>query len=148
MRDGVEELVCKVGTPWVTTSSSFIGENPNEQDEKKRKMIKFWPVRNDPLMSNTPLKHIRKWRANTDMQPVVDMQNLLNYLCKYCTKPEIPSTALLDMIGILEKYDEAEGSRGVAKLYTKSINKCHARDYCAQEVAHHLLKLHGYHCSQ
>ena len=69
---------------------------------------------------------------------------LLNYLTKYLTKAEITSA---DMAGVVDTVLRSDPTAKASSVYIKLLNRSHNRDYSAQEVAHHVLKLPGYHCS-
>ena len=84
------ELVCKTGAPWVTCEKSHFAK---DRDKK----WKWFPRRNDPYLNNVPTKHYTTWRANSDIQPVIDKWALQKYLCKYVTKNKTHSGNLTDI---------------------------------------------------
>ena len=93
-RDGGEK--CKVGAPWTTSTRARIAI---------RKKYEFVPQRNDPLLNNVPRVHYTAWRANSDMQPVLSMHALLNYLSKYLTKAEMSSEEMRGVVHTVLRND-------------------------------------------
>ena len=127
---------CKNGAPWQTVARSrFV---------VRRKKIEFAPQRNDPLLNNVPRRHFVNWRANSDVEPVISIHALLWYLTKYLTKAEVTSE---DMKGTVDSVLKSDPDASAASVYIKLLNKTHSRDYSAQEVTHHVLKLPGVHCN-
>ena len=108
--------------------------------------LEFVPVRNDPLMNGMPKKHFLKWRANADIRPVFSMRSLERYLSKYLTKAE---SATDELRGVTEAVTRTKDpSAKASSAYIKALNKAHCRDYSAQEVTHHILKIPGYQCAK
>ena len=132
---------CKNGAPWNRGSSARFVESERNKGE-----LEFVPIRNDSLMNGIPKKHFVKWRANADMRPVFSMRALDRYLTKYLTKAETPTDELRGITDLLSKTKGPDAKASSA--YIKALNKAHNRDYSAQEVTHHLLKLPGSHCTR
>jgi hypothetical protein len=78
------------------------------------------------------------WRANVDMQPVLDREAALKYISKYASKPEAQSesyhAALKDFCSRLPRGLPAE--RAAQSLFARIAA---GRDISAQEAIHLLL---------
>ena len=58
----------------------------------KIKNVKYKPFvvlkRNDPRLSRHNRIQLQRWRANIDIQPIIDSNACLEYISKYATKAE------------------------------------------------------------
>ena len=72
-----------------------------------------------------------------DCAPVCYLGALFQYLTKYVAKCEQSTDALREVMATLSRESDARPSA----IFTKALNKMHTRDYSAQEVTHHLLKI-------
>ena len=83
----------------------------------------FAAVRNDPWLNQHAKIVLLAWRANVDMQPVLDREAAMKYISKYASKPEALSdsyhAALKDFCSRLPRGLPAE--RAVQSLF------CHRR---------------------
>lgn len=142
LRKGRQE--CKKGAPWTTTNRSKFAPHPKRAGE-----LCFLARHNDPLLNPLPRRHFRQHRANTDLKPILSMQALENYITKYCTKMEPAPDELGRRVGDLMKQEGGAEKRASA-TYIKVLNKVksHNRDWSAQEIMFHLLKIPGVECTQ
>ena len=136
VKNGVE--TCKAGAPWPCSSEPRFAM---ATDGGRAGELEFIPLRNDGLMNNKPKRLFRRWRANADLKPIVSMRGLERYLTKYLTKPEKETKDLRELTATVSRFkgDDAKAS----SVYIKRLNCLTSRDYSAQEIMHHLLKIPG-----
>ena len=98
----------------------------------------FAAVRNDPWLNQHAKLVLLGWRANVDMQPVLDREVAITYIAKYASKPETLSesyhSALNDFCTRLPAGLPAESA--VQRLFARMAAD---RDISAQEAVHLLL---------
>ena len=98
----------------------------------------FLPVRNDPWLNQHSKPILLAWRANQDLQPVLDRVAAIKYVSKYASKPETASDSYTQALGTfccrLPRHAPAE--RAAQSLFAKMAAD---RDISAQEAAHLLL---------
>ena len=96
--------------------------------------------RNDPRLNNHQQLQLQGWRANCDMQVVIDHYACVEYLTKYAAKGEPRSPMLKQAFNsIVENVDNnSDPHRAIKKVVMKTLGE---RDYAAQETMHHLLSL-------
>ena len=87
---------------------------------------------------------LQGWRANCDIQVVIDHYACVEYLTKYAAKSE-PKSLLVKQAfnSVMQKVDvNTDPQRAMRKIIMKTLGE---RDYAAQETMHHLfsLKLHS-----
>ena len=100
--------------------------------------------RNDARLNNHQQIMLQNWRANCDIQVVIDHYACLEYLAKYAAKGE-PRSPLLKQVfnSIVQSADQnSDPHKAIKKVIMKTLGE---RDYAAQETMHHLLssKLHS-----
>ena len=87
------------------------------------------------------------WRANTDLQPVLDRVAAIRYISKYVSKPETASesywSALRDFCSRIPEDQPAENA--VQRLFARMAAD---RDISAQEAVHLLLSKQLVGCSR
>ena len=96
--------------------------------------------RNDSRLNNHQQLQLQGWRANCDIQVVIDHYACVEYLTKYAAKGEPRSPVLKQAFNsILQNVDNnTHPHRAIKKVVIKSLGE---RDYAAQEIMHHLLSL-------
>ena len=125
---------CRFHFPYPVTAEprAFI----NRVGGKPRKT--FAAIRNDPWLNQHSKIILLAWRANVDMQPVLDREAASKYISKYASKPEAQSesyhAALKDFCSRLPRGLPAE--RAVQSLFARMAAD---RDISAQEAIHLLL---------
>lgn len=85
------------------------------------------------------------WRANTDIQGIVSLPAVLNYIAKYATKGEPRSKTMEEL---LRKALSGENDSTVTAMQKLFIQTCSERDYSAQETFHILMGWTLYHSSR
>ena len=96
--------------------------------------------RNDSRPNNNQRLQLQSWRANCDIQVVIDHYACVEYLTKYAAKGE-PSTPILKAAFttiINNAPSNSNPHRAFKKIVMKTLGE---RDYAAQETMHHLLSL-------
>jgi hypothetical protein len=105
-------------------------------DSEARK--RFAPTRNDAWLNQHSKAVLLGWRANVDLQPVLDRMAAIRYISKYASKPETVSdsycSALVDFCSRLPEDQPAENA--VQRLFARMAAD---RDISAQEAVHLLL---------
>ena len=96
---------------------------------------KFAAIRNNPWLNQHSKLVSLGWRANVDMQPVLDQEAAIAYISKYASKPKVLSTshhaALTNFCTHLPQDSPAE--HAVQRLFTRMAAN---RDISTQEVVH------------
>ena len=88
------------------------------------------------LNSNQRIQ-LQGWRANRDIQIIVDYHACVEYLTKYASKPEQNSTVVRQTLSnILKSTTTSQTDKIMKKLMMKVLGE---RDFSAQETMHHLL---------
>ena len=102
--------------------------------------------RNDPRINSHNRTMLQYWRANVDMQIIVDVEACARYMAKYAAKAEQKSKAL-DAIfkSCVNSITETGNSHKV--LRSAMLRAVGERDFSSQETAHMLLSLPLYSCS-
>ena len=107
----------------------------------------FAAHRNDPWLNQHSKLVLLGWRANVDMQPVLDREAAITYIAKYASKPETLSesyhAALNGFCSRLPAGLPAESA--VQRLFARMAAD---RDISAQEAVHLLLGDHLVGCSR
>ena len=96
--------------------------------------------RNDSRLNNHQQLQLQGWRANCDIQVVIDLYACVEYLSKYAAKGEPRSPVLKQAFNTIVKNvdNSTDPRRTIKKVVMKSLGE---RDYAAQETMHHLLSL-------
>ena len=96
--------------------------------------------RNDTRLNNHQQLQLQGWRANCDIQVVIDHYACVEYLTKYAAKSEPRSPLLKQAFNSVDRNVDvnSEPRRVIKKIVMKSLDE---RDYAAQETMHHLLSL-------
>ncbi len=96
--------------------------------------------RNDPRVNNNQQLQLQGWRANCDIQVVIDHYACVEYFTKYAAKGE-PKTPMLKAAFrkiVNNVPSNSNPHKVIKKIVMKTIGE---RDYAAQETMHHLLSL-------
>ena len=115
-----------------------------EEINSKKNGKQFRPTivlkRNDSRVNRHQRLQLQSWRANCDIQPIIDNNACLEYLAKYASKSENISDVARDaFVSVVENLKGTEQMRSIMqKLMIKAVGE---RDFSAQEVMHHILSL-------
>lgn len=101
--------------------------------------MKVVTKRNDNRLNNHQRLQLQGWRANCDIQVIIDCHSCLEYIAKYASKAEkISSVAKEAFTSILcESWNQNSGKSTLRKLMMKAVGQ---RDMSIQEVMHHILQ--------
>ena len=122
-------------------------DSPTVSNETNPKWQTYAAARNDSLLNTYNPAFIMGWVANTDVSLCTDQKAVLHYIAKYCSKAEIKSAKLQDMVKDL--LPKISSKAPMLSLATRLMNKLIGeRDYSAQEVCHLLLGLNLTECSR
>jgi len=96
--------------------------------------------RNDSRLNNHQRLQLQGWRANCDIQLVVDYQACVEYLAKYAAKSETRSHMLKNTFSAIVQNSQsnADATTMIKKTVMKTLGQ---RDFPAPETMHHLLSL-------
>ena len=96
--------------------------------------------RNDSRVNRRQRLLLQSWRANCDIQPIIDYNACLEYLAKYASKAEKISDVARDaFVSVFENLKGNEQMRSVIqKLMIKAVGE---RDFSVQEMMHYILSL-------
>ena len=102
--------------------------------------------RNDPRLNSHNRLMLQNWRANVDLQVIVDMTACARYMAKYVSKCEPHSKAMdaiyANCVGKLNSHSNPLTAFGKAMIQVVG-----ERDFGAQETAHILQSLPLYSCT-
>ena len=96
--------------------------------------------RNDPRLNSHSRLLLQNWRANVDLQVVVDVHACARYMAKYVAKAEPRSRTVSDIFTSCVQSCPQDGDSRAA-LRRAMIRAVGERDFSAQETAHMLLSL-------
>ena len=115
-------------------------EKINTSGDDNHYRAKIVTKRNDSRLNNHQQLQLQGWRANCDIQVVIDHYACVEYLTKYAAKGE-PRSPLLKQAfnSIMQSVDiSSDPHRAIKKVVMKCLGE---RDYAAQETMHYLLSL-------
>ena len=102
--------------------------------------------RNDPRLNSHNRLMLQNWRANVDLQVIVDMTACARYMAKYVSKCE-PHSKAMDAI-YADCVNKLGSSSNPMSAFRKAmIQVVGERDFGAQETAHILQSLPLYSCT-
>ena len=99
--------------------------------------------RNDPRINSHSRTLLQNWRANVDVQVIVDPDECARYMAKYAAKGESKSTSMTD---ILKSCVDSSVSTPSA-LRRAMVRAIGERDFSSQETGHMLMSLPLMSCS-
>ena len=135
------ELKCRFHFPFdlcLKTRLEF--EKIHTSGDNEHYRAKIVTRRNDCRLNNHQQLQLQGWRANCDIQVVIDHYACVEYLTKYAAKGEPRSPILKQAFNsIVQNVDSnTDPRRAIKRIVMKSLGE---RDYAAQETMHHLLSL-------
>ena len=98
---------------------------------------------NDPRLNNHQQLQLQGWRANCDIQVVIDHYACVEYLTKYVAKGEPRTPILKGAFNTIIKNasSNSDPHKDIKKIIMKTLGE---RDYAARETMHQLLSLKHY----
>jgi ATP-dependent DNA helicase PIF1 len=134
---------CRFHFPYPCTPDPLAYVDDAQAGARKR----FSPARNDPWLNQHSKPVLLGWRANVDLQPVLDRDAAIKYISKYASKPETVSDgyhhALDEFCSRMPQDLPAENV--VCRLFARMAAD---RDISAQEAVHLLLGDHLVGCTR
>ena len=135
------ELKCRFHFPFdhcPQTKLEF--EKINSKSDNLQYRVKLVTRRNDSRLNNHQQLQLQGWRANCDIQIVIDHYACVEYLTKYAAKGEPRSPIVKQAFNSIVQNVDNNGDphRAIMKVVMKTLGE---RDYTAQETMHHLLSL-------
>ena len=102
--------------------------------------------RNDPRVNPHQRIMLQNWRANVDLQIVIDVEACARYIAKYAAKGEPTSMSAAAIFGscVAKLSDTANPLTALRSSMLRFVGE---RDFSAQETAHLLLSLPLYSCT-
>ncbi|CAB4002039.1 Hypothetical predicted protein [Paramuricea clavata] len=135
------ELKCRFHFPFdISPKTKLEFEKIHSSSDNEHYRAKIVTKRNDSRLNNHQQLQLQGWRANCDIQVVIDHYACVEYLTKYAAKGEPRSPILKQAFNsIVQNVDcNTDPRRVIKKVVLKSLGE---RDYAAQETMHHLLSL-------
>ena len=141
MKSNESELKCRFNFPFDHCHQTKLEfEKIHNKSDKLQYKAKIVTKRNDSKLNNHQQLQLQGWRANCDIQVVIDHYACVEYLTKYAAKGEPRSPVLKQAFNsIVQNVDSnSDPHRAIKKVVMKTLGE---RDYAAQEMMHHLLSL-------
>ena len=115
-------------------------EKVHTKDSSERYRAKIVTARNDTRLNRHQRLQLQGWRANCDINVVIDYHSCVEYLTIYASKPEKLSNVARDaFVSVVNKLDEKmNANKTVKQLMMKAVGQ---RDMSVQEVMHQILSL-------
>ena len=135
------DLSCRFKFPFEPCASTKLEFEPvHHTGNTTQYKANITTKRNDPTLSNHQRLQLQGWRANCDIQVVIDYHACVEYLTKYASKGEPRSPAIKTAFNSIIRNCNLHTSptKLIKKVIMKSLGQ---RDFSAQETMHHLLSL-------
>ena len=132
----ISDLTCRFHFPFDDCEDTVLHFEPIHSNSKTpRFRAKIVTKRNDARVNNYHHLQLQCWRANCDIQVVIDYHACIEYMAKYVSKPESKSAMINNILKkILQTTDQtAQTSTVIKKLMIKTLGE---RDVSAQETMH------------
>ena len=135
------ELFCRFHYPFDSCTNTRIDFDPiNTKTGETKYKATIVTKRNDSRLNRHQPLQLQGWRANCDIQIILDYHACLEYLVKYTSKAEkmssVVKTAFTNVVNKMTDTSDADST--IKQLMLKTAGQ---RDYSIQEVMHHLLSL-------
>ena len=135
------QLKCRFNFPFEHSANTRLEfEEVHSKGDKVQYRAKVVTKRNDPRLNNNRQLQLQGWRANCDIQVVIDHYACVEYLTKYAAKGEPRSPFLKKAFSsiVSNLHENVDSHKVIKKVVKKTVGE---RDYAAQETMHHLLSL-------
>lgn len=135
------ELTCRFHFPFDSCNNTRIDFDPiNTKTGEIKYRATIVTKRNDSRLNRHQPLQLQGWRANCDIQIILDYHACLEYLVKYTSKAEkmssVVKSAFTNVVSKLTDLSDVHST--IKQLMLKTVGQ---RDYSVQEVMHHLLSL-------
>ena len=142
------ELKCRFHFPFESCPETKLEfEEVHTKKGEKTFRAKVVTKRNDSRLNNHQRCQLQGWRANCDIQVVIDHYACVEYLTKYAAKGEPKSQSMNQLFKAILQNGSSENSdakKAIKKLAMKALGE---RDFSAQETMHLLMSLKLHSCS-
>lgn len=142
-KSGEQELKCRFEYPRDQQPSSTI---KFEKLDNGTVRATLETKRNDSRLNSHNRVMLQHWRANVDLQIIVDVQACARYMTKYAAKGECRSQPVQTLYKSCVE-DLNNNSDGRRVLRTALLHSVGERDFSAQETSHMLLSLPLFSCT-
>ena len=135
------DLQCRFNFPFeLCTNTKLVFEPIHSKNNTNQYKVKVLTKRNDPRLNNHQRLQLQGWRANCDIQVVIDYHACVEYLAKYASKAEPRSSVMKTAFNSIIRNcnTDSNPTKLIKKIIMKSLGE---RDFSAQETMHHLLSL-------
>jgi len=135
------EPECRFNFPFETCEKTSLHfEHIHSKDNTSKYRVRVITKRNDHRVNNHQRLQLQGWRANCDIQVVIDYHAYVEYLAKYAAKTESRSHLLKQAFSniVHNSQIKANAASIIKKTVMKTLGQ---RDFSAQEAMHHLLFL-------
>ena len=136
------ELFCRFHYPFDSCTNTRIDFDPiNTKTGETKYKATIVTKRNDSNLNRHQPLQLQGWRANCDIQIILDYHACLEHLVKYTSKAEpkmsfVVKTAFTSVVH--KMIDTSDVDSTIKQLMLKTVGQ---RDYSIQGVMHHLLSL-------
>ena len=135
------ELSCRFNFPKQCCDQTHLEyEKLKSKDGVEHYKVKVVTKQNDDRLNNHQRLQLQGWRANCDIQVIIDYHSCLEYIAKYASKAEkISSVAREAFTSVLcESSNQNDSKSALRKLMMRAVGQ---RDMSIQEVMHHILSI-------
>ena len=142
-KSGQQDLQCRFDYPRPTQTSSTINFERLADGTIRATLTTCC---NDPRVNSHNRLLLQNWRANVDLQIIVDIQACARYMAKYVAKGEPRSQAVTETFNscVSSLRDDSDTRSALRRAIIRAVGE---RDFSAQETAHMLLSLPLISCS-
>lgn len=115
-------------------------EEIHSKDGTLHYRVKVITKRNDTRLNNHQHLQLQGWRANCDIQVIIDYHSCIEYIAKYASKSEKMSSVAKEAFTTVlsESPYDSDSAKVIKKLMMRAIGQ---RDMGVQEVMHQLLSI-------
>lgn len=115
-------------------------EEIHSKDGTLHYRVKVITKRNDTRLNNHQRLQLQGWRANCDIQVIIDYHSCIEYIAKYASKSEKMSSVAKEAFTTVlsESPYDSDSAKVIKKLMMRAIGQ---RDMGVQEVMHQLLSI-------
>ena len=135
------EPKCRFNSPFETSEKTSLHfEQIHSKGNTSKYRVQVITKRNDHRVNNHQRLQLQGWRANCDIQVVIDYHACVEYLAKYAAKTESRSHLLKQAFSDI--VHNSQMNANAASIIKKTVMKTLGqRDFSAQEAMHNLLSL-------
>ena len=138
-----DEPTCRFNYPFPEQFSSYLSFEKLTSGTIRSKLVS---QRNDPRINSHNRIQLQHWRANVDLQIIVDVEACARYMAKYAAKGEPRSDSVHSIFKSC--VDDHSANSPTHKILRRAmLRSVGERDFSAQETCHMLLSLPLFSCS-